>query len=149
LDALLERALEGLLGEEKGEGTAPLRAAVRREAVLAHVLARLDGCFASLESRGFAPLEARYLDAWLHSGQRLELEGPEQGGPAPGSPAAAQSEDDEGGNDHSRRAVVTVVGLSPSGFLLGVDDRGARYELTPDGNSLDMMAGLLRRRLKG
>jgi len=163
LDALLEREVARALllayeGQGGGAGARrapapppPAAVPVRREALLAHVLARLDGCFASLEARGFAPLEARYLGAWLHSGQRLRLEGPEQGGPAPGSPAAAAAgggwgeggAEEEGGGGRA----VTVVGLSPSGFLMGVDDRGARYELTPDGNSLDMMAGLLRRRL--
>jgi len=172
LDALLERALRPETPGGGGGGAAgrggpspppPPAVRVRREALLAHVLARLDAVFASLEARGFAPLQERYLAAWLHSGQRLALEGPELGGPAPGSAAAraadeaaaAAAEDaDEagrgGGNsadDGGRRAVVTIVGLSPSGFLLGVDDAGGSYELTPDGNSLDMMAGLLGRRL--
>jgi biotin--protein ligase len=148
LDALLERALPSA-GQQGGLEAAAARGgvAVRREVLLAHVLARLDACFASLEARGFAPLERRYLAAWLHSGQRLALAGPEQGGPAPGSPVAMAAAAGEGGGGKAGGAVITVAGLSPSGFLLGVDDAGGQYELTPDGNSLDMMAGLLRRRL--
>lgn len=42
---------------------------------------------------------------------------------------------------------LTVRGLSPSGFLMAQDASGASYELTPDGNSLDMMKGLIRRKL--
>jgi hypothetical protein len=43
--------------------------------------------------------------------------------------------------------LVTVAGLSSSGFLLAVDSIGQQYELTPDGNSLDMMQGMIRRKL--
>jgi biotin--protein ligase len=46
-----------------------------------------------------------------------------------------------------RRVRLTVRGLTSSGFLLAEDAGGARYELTPDGNSLDLMHGLLRRKL--
>lgn len=45
------------------------------------------------------------------------------------------------------RVPVTIKGLSPDGFLLAVDDDGARFELQPDGNSLDMMKGLIRKKL--
>jgi hypothetical protein len=43
--------------------------------------------------------------------------------------------------------LVEVVGLSTSGFLLARDSSGQQYELAPDGNSLDMMRGLIRRKL--
>jgi hypothetical protein len=42
---------------------------------------------------------------------------------------------------------LTIRGLSPSGYLLAVSDVGVCYELTPDGNSLDMMNGLLKRKV--
>jgi hypothetical protein len=43
---------------------------------------------------------------------------------------------------------VRIQGLTPSGFLKAVEEGSGRvYELTPDGNSLDMMAGLLRRKI--
>jgi biotin---protein ligase len=41
---------------------------------------------------------------------------------------------------------VTVCGLSASGYLLGKDAEGRVHELHPDGNSLDMMKGLIRRK---
>lgn len=45
------------------------------------------------------------------------------------------------------RSRLVIAGLSPSGFLLAHDAEGDAYELTPDGNSLDMMAGLVRRKI--
>ena len=42
---------------------------------------------------------------------------------------------------------VTVVGLSENGYLKGCDDNGTVFALHPDGNSLDMMHGLVRRKL--
>jgi hypothetical protein len=41
---------------------------------------------------------------------------------------------------------LTIEGLSKQGFLLASDDLGRVYELTPDGNSLDMMKGLIKRK---
>jgi len=32
-------------------------------------------------------------------------------------------------------------------YLVAVDERGARFELHPDGNSLDFFQGLLRKKL--
>ncbi len=81
------------------------------------------------ERQGFAPLEPPYLASWMHSGQRVVLDGSAQPG-------------QEGG-----QVEVLIVGLSPFGFLLAQDGAGTSYELTPDGNSLDMMQGLLRRKL--
>lgn len=42
---------------------------------------------------------------------------------------------------------LVIRGLSQHGFLRAEDGNGKMYELTPDGNSLDMMQGLLRRKL--
>lgn len=70
----------------------------------------------------------------MHSNQVVELDaGAEQGGSS-GAFAAA-------------RVPLTIVGLSPHGFLLATDPLGQEYELTPDGNSLDMMQGLIKKKL--
>jgi biotin--protein ligase len=42
---------------------------------------------------------------------------------------------------------LTVKGVTSTGYLLAVDGRGARYELHPDGNSLDFFKGLVRKKL--
>ena len=38
---------------------------------------------------------------------------------------------------------VTIRGISPAGFLRAEDAAGRALELHPDGNSLDMLQGLL------
>lgn len=88
------------------------------------------------ERSSFAPLEGSYLSTWLHSGQRVELE----------EAASGQLGRDAGAS--GGRVALTIQGLSRSGFLLATDEWGAQFELTPDGNSLDMMQGLIRRKLQ-
>eukprot|EP00897_Mesotaenium_endlicherianum_P001345 jgi/Mesen1/1238/ME000129S00337 len=40
-----------------------------------------------------------------------------------------------------------LKGLTPGGYLLAVDDSGEKFELHPDGNSLDFFKGLMRRKV--
>jgi biotin--protein ligase len=44
-------------------------------------------------------------------------------------------------------ARVTIKGVTATGYLLAVDEKGTRYELHPDGNSLDFFKGLVRKKL--
>ena len=111
-------------------GQAPAPAPVQREELLAGVVARLEPMLARLAAEGFAPFEGAYYDAWLHSGQAVELE---EGGGEGGAPP--------------RRVSVVIRGLSPHGYLLAEDAAGERYELHPDGNSLDFFRGLVRRKV--
>jgi len=99
------------------------------------------------EEQGFTPLEADYLASWMHSGQQVQFQQHEER-------SCARSEDTT--SSHSAQlnretpplSTLTIEGLSPSGFLMAVEQSsGRRFELTPDGNSLDMMTGLLRRKL--
>lgn len=43
--------------------------------------------------------------------------------------------------------LVTIKGLTRAGYLLAVDGRGRRFELSPDGNSFDFFQGLIGRKL--
>lgn len=121
-----------------------------------------------LERDGFGPLEASYLASWLHTGQRVAYlhdsntplpttassssvaaptgapTSPSVVPPAPSLPLPRGGP--EGGGE-GQTTDLTIIGVSPSGFLLAVDGAGRRYELTPDGNSLDMMQGLVRRKM--
>lgn len=104
---------------------APAAPPITAEALLAALLLKLEELFMVFERDGFTPLEGRYLSHWLHSNQTLVLV------------------DREGSTPTS----ITICGLSPQGFLLGTDSLGQQYELTPDGNSLDLMRGLIHRKL--
>jgi hypothetical protein len=42
---------------------------------------------------------------------------------------------------------VTICGITDSGYLKSRGDDGVMYELHPDATSLDMMQGLMRRKL--
>jgi biotin--protein ligase len=99
---------------------------VNNEQLLACVLGHLERCFDQFEQHGFEPLRALYISNWMHSDQVVQLQ---EDGTAGGA------------------VELTIKGLSPHGFLLAVDSCGQRYELTPDGNSLDMMQGLLKKKL--
>eukprot|EP00798_Chlamydomonas_sp_ICE-L_P018144 gene18144-24584_t len=118
-----------------------------RELVLANIISSLEKCYEVFESEGFAPLEAAYLQNWLHSNQRVTFVDP---------PPALNSEDtaDDATSVFSflspaANTELRIEGLTATGFLLARDGEGRAYELTPDGNSLDMMKGLVRRKLPG
>ncbi|XP_047979413.1 biotin--protein ligase 2-like [Salvia hispanica] len=80
-------------------------------------------------SQGFQALENLYYKTWLHSGQRVIVQ------------EKNESEDQVSEN------VVTIQGLTPSGYLLAATDDGQICELHPDGNSFDFFQGLVRRKL--
>jgi biotin--protein ligase len=136
----LEEVLARQAASAAEQGTAAPEVVLSRGAVLAHVLNHLERCYDEFEARGFAGLEASYLESWMHSGQQVEVEAGTSAAAAPGEASAA---------DAAQRVRLTIRGLSEHGFLLAVDAAGGRWELTPDGNSLDMLAGLIRRKLPG
>ncbi|KAK9826011.1 hypothetical protein WJX74_005389 [Apatococcus lobatus] len=101
---------------------------VTREELLARILGHLEKLLQTLMEQGFSSLQPAYEAAWLHSGQKVTLEEDTVGGPA-------------------EQIQVTILGLAPNGYLLATDASGQRFELHPDGNSLDFMKGLVRRKL--
>jgi len=64
-------------------------------------------------------MKEEYLESWIHTNQNLTLES---------------------------RSVV-VKGITKSGFLEAEDENGEMLELLPDGNSIDMMQGLISRKV--
>lgn len=75
-----------------------------------------------LNSGGFEEIKPIYLMHWKHSGQKISiLEG-------------------------STKIFLTIKGLTDTGYLLASDKDGQRYELHPDGNSLDLFDGLIRKK---
>eukprot|EP00004_Rigifila_ramosa_P020454 TRINITY_DN5303_c0_g1_i1.p3 TRINITY_DN5303_c0_g1~~TRINITY_DN5303_c0_g1_i1.p3 ORF type:complete len:131 (-),score=36.24 TRINITY_DN5303_c0_g1_i1:12-404(-) len=101
--------------------------ALSREDVLAGFFNTFDSMLATFRAQGFGPLKAKYLEHWLHSGQQVRVR-------------------DDSGAEHT----VVVVGLSESGCLLaeptGPGDAATVFELQPDYNSFDWMAGLIAKK---
>jgi len=74
-----------------------------------------------LKKEGFVPFEKPYYNYWLHSDQHVMLI-------------------KEGGT-----VDVVIKGLTSSGFLKAVNTNTQQiYELYPDGNSFDIMKGLIQ-----
>ncbi|GFR40290.1 hypothetical protein Agub_g471 [Astrephomene gubernaculifera] len=151
LDELVERVLWGAAAKQEQEQQQPQGqpvVRVHREAVLAGILGALEEVYDTFEQSGFSPLESEYLAAWLHSGQVLDFDDSEPTMATSTAAAAAAATAPANGGSGSRATTrLTIRGLSSSGFLLAEDYAGVRYELTPDGNSLDMMQGLIRRKV--
>ncbi|MES1913289.1 MAG: hypothetical protein MHM6MM_005489 [Cercozoa sp. M6MM] len=100
--------------------------ALRCDDLLAEFCNRLEPALWQFERRGFAPFLDAYLGRWLHSGQRVTI-------------ADAQGE--------AFDAVLT--GLTESGYLRATlcDSDDKVIELHPDGNTVDMLRGLIAPKL--
>ena len=114
-----------------------------RETLLASTLTELEPLLDELTSPlGFSEgLRRAYEGAWLHSGQVVEVE---EGA----AEVAASGASIPSSSSSPSPCRVTITGLSASGFLAAVDVRDGvtRYELHPDGNSLDFFRGLVRKK---
>lgn len=77
-------------------------------------------------------LRSDYEALWLHSGQRVR---------------ARDAVTREGGTVGSGEESFSITGISPGGSLLVEDDAGRRWELVSDANSLDLLEGLVKRKL--
>lgn len=73
------------------------------------------------ELEGFDALKDQYLKYWIHTNERLEI-------------ASSQS---------SAGTPVIIKGISKNGFLLAECETGELLELQADGNSIDLMQGLI------
>lgn len=100
---------------------------LRREDILAAFFNKFENLFDLFMNKGFQPLEQLYYETWLHSGQRVIV----------------QEKDD----NQLVEKVVTIQGLTSSGYLLAVGDDSKMCELHPDGNSFDFFKGLVKRKL--
>ncbi|GKB76792.1 biotin--protein ligase 2-like protein isoform X1 [Tanacetum coccineum] len=89
---------------------------LRRENITSAFFNKFEHLFSILMNQGFRPLEDLYYKTWLHSGQRIVVQ------------------DKSEGEDFLIENVVTVQGLTSSGYLLAIADNGEMCELHPDGN---------------
>jgi biotin--protein ligase len=109
-------------------------------ALLARALSRYETREAQFAADGFAHMERAYLYHWLHTGQPVTL--------LEAADAAGAAGAGEGACAPPSEVALTIQGLTHSGYLLAVDAMGQRYELHPDGNSLDFFKGLVRKKLR-
>ncbi|GMP47090.1 hypothetical protein CsSME_00015010 [Camellia sinensis var. sinensis] len=100
---------------------------LQREDILAAFFNKFENLFDILINKGFQPLEELYYETWLHSGQRVIVQ--------------------ENNADQIVEKVVTIQGLTSSGYLLALGEDNQMCELHPDGNSFDFFKGLVRRKL--
>ncbi|KAK4274052.1 hypothetical protein QN277_017343 [Acacia crassicarpa] len=100
----------------------------KREDVLAAFFNKFENFFDLFMNQGFQTLEPLYYKTWLHSGQRVIVQ--------------------EKNEDKVIEHVVTIQGLTSSGYLLAVGDDNQMCELHPDGNSFDFFKGLVKRKLE-
>ncbi|XP_021855725.1 biotin--protein ligase 2 isoform X2 [Spinacia oleracea] len=87
---------------------------LRKDDILASFFNKFENFFDLFLSKGFKPLEELYYQTWLHSGQRVTIQDNCEGQPVDN--------------------VVTIQGLTSSGYLLAIGDDGQMCELHPDGN---------------
>ncbi|KAK1362714.1 Holocarboxylase synthetase 2 [Heracleum sosnowskyi] len=102
---------------------------LQREDIISAFFNKFEIFFDLFIDQGFKPLEELYYKTWLHSGQRVIVE---------------EKNDHK---DQGTQSVVTVQGLTSSGYLLAVGDDNQMCELHPDGNSFDFLKGLIRWKL--
>lgn len=136
-DIITERRTQ-LEALEEGQRTTDTTEAAMpgREVMLAAIMDTLEANLSTFRRNGFPALEAAYLRHWLHTDQSVTLVEPVAAASA--SPSA---------RDHKRLVPHTIRGLTASGYLLAEDGEGQRFELHPDGNSLDFFTGLVRKKL--
>ncbi|GER49220.1 holocarboxylase synthetase 2 [Striga asiatica] len=102
---------------------------LQREDIIAAFFNKFESYYDIFISQGFQALEELYYKTWLHSGQQVIVQ--------------EKNEDDKQISEN----VVTIQGLTESGYLLAVTESGQICELHPDGNSFDFFKGLVRRKL--
>ncbi|XP_022768231.1 biotin--protein ligase 2-like isoform X2 [Durio zibethinus] len=100
----------------------------RREDIMAAFFNKFEMLYDIFINQGFQTLEELYYRTWLHSGQRVIVQ--------------------EKNEDRFVENVVTIQGLTSSGYLLAIGDDNQVCELHPDGNSFDFFKGLVRRKLE-
>lgn len=107
--------------------TTSIACQLHKEDILASFFDKFEKFFDIFTNQGFQPLEELYYQTWLHSGQRVIIQDNCDG----------QLVDN----------VVTIQGLTSSGYLKAIGDDGQLCELHPDGNSFDFFKGLVRHKM--
>ncbi|XP_044510709.1 biotin--protein ligase 2-like isoform X2 [Mangifera indica] len=86
----------------------------QREDILSAFFQNFETFYDHFVNQGFQTLEDLYYQTWLHSGQRVVVQ--------------------DKNEDKVVESVVTIQGLTSSGYLLAIGDDNQMCELHPDGN---------------
>ncbi|XP_066324995.1 biotin--protein ligase 2-like isoform X2 [Miscanthus floridulus] len=109
---------------QEANPTSPI---LKREDILAYFFNKFENLFEIFLNQGFQALEEQYYNSWLHCGQRVVV---------------------QDAHESKSGSVVTIQGLTPTGYLYAIDEDNKSYELHPDGNSFDFFTGLVRRKME-
>ncbi|CAD6247970.1 unnamed protein product [Miscanthus lutarioriparius] len=109
---------------QEANPTSPI---LKREDILAYFFNKFENLFEIFLNQGFQALEEQYYNSWLHCGQRVVV---------------------QDAHESKSGGVVTIQGLTPTGYLYAIDEDNKSYELHPDGNSFDFFTGLVRRKME-
>ncbi|KAF8556627.1 class II aaRS and biotin synthetase [Imleria badia] len=105
----------------RGQGAPSSLTVERVTAAVLTAFERSWNLFLAEESQGFRPFMDQYTSAWLHSGQTVTL------------------------TTTTPHTTVRIVGITDHGFLRTEPLGGGQYiDLQPDGNSFDMLKGLIK-----
>lgn len=126
LNDVVQRVSKGARSDEcvGGYSSADNRK-ITREGLIAKIFEHYEALERDLKSRGFSELKHEYIKYWMHDSMQLSVVDDQLGAPA----------------------LVKIAGLTDAGLLLAVDQYGSVFELHPDGNSLDMMSGMIRKKI--
>jgi biotin--protein ligase len=115
-------SLAQLVDLTRGQGVSSSLTVERVTAAVLVAFERIWMLFLAAESEGFRSFMDRYTSSWLHSGQTVTL--------ATATP----------------HTTVRIVGITPDHGLLRTEPLGGgQYiDLQPDGNSFDMLKGLIK-----
>ncbi|KAL5206952.1 hypothetical protein ABZP36_031387 [Zizania latifolia] len=87
---------------------------LKHEDILSSFFNKFEVLFEIFSNQGFQALEEKYYNSWLHSGQKVVVQ--------------------DGHETRGVDSVVTIQGLTPTGYLHAIGEDGESYELHPDGN---------------
>jgi biotin--protein ligase len=103
------------------------------EIVLAKFFSKFEESCHLFLDQGFHPFQQRYYSNWLHTNQAVKVH------------KNALSESDR--SNHEDLLDLRILGLTSEGFLSAIDQNGRMFALQPDGNSFDIMNGLILQKI--
>ncbi|ETO32193.1 hypothetical protein RFI_04924 [Reticulomyxa filosa] len=110
--------------EVKGNNTNNINYPLRKENILSAFCNQFEPMWSDFATFGFSPFKHMYTSCWMHSRQKIQVK-----------------------NDNDTKTMI-IQGVDDNGMLVATDinDNNTLYTLHPDGNSLDLMKGMIYRK---